>query len=136
MTEGILASQGAIDALDRLSQRGIAIAIDDFGTGFSALSYLTKLPATTVKVDRGFVLGVEEPATGILVDGIIALAHALGMRVIAEGVETETALVRLRSLGCDAVQGYLTGRPAPLRTWLDLLAASPDPIPRSAPHRR
>ena len=125
VTEGILVSQGAIDALHRLSERGIAIAIDDFGTGFSALSYLTKLPATTVKVDRGFVLGVEEPATGILVDGIIALAHALGMRVIAEGVETESALDRLRLLGCDAVQGYLTGRPAPLRTWLDQLAATP-----------
>lgn len=121
VTESLLVSQGAVDALYELAHRGIAIAIDDFGTGFSALSYLTKLPATTVKVDRGFVLGIEEPATGILVAGIIALAHALGMRVIAEGVETDAALRCLRELGCDAVQGYLTGRPGPLHPWLDLL---------------
>ena len=141
VTEGILVSPGAIDALERLAERGIAIAIDDFGTGFSALSYLTRLPATTVKVDRGFVLGVEEPATCILVDGIIALAHALGMRVIAEGVETEAALCRLAALGCDAVQGYLTGRPAPLDTWLDHLTTTIPPTthptrPSSAPHDR
>lgn len=59
------------------------------------------------------MLGIEEPATGILVAGIIALAHALGMRVVAEGVGTDAALQCLRNLGCDAVQGYLTGRPGP-----------------------
>lgn len=133
VTESVLVSQGAVDALYELAHRGIAIAIDDFGTGFSALSYLTKLPATTVKVDRGFVLGVEEPATGILVAGIIALAHALGMRVIAEGVETDAALRCLRELGCDAVQGYLTGRPGPLDRWIDLLADHPDPRPTGPP---
>lgn len=131
VTESVLVSQGAVDALYELAHRGIAIAIDDFGTGFSALSYLTKLPATTVKVDRGFVLGIEEPATGILVAGIIALAHALGMRVVAEGVETDAALQCLRNLGCDAVQGYLTGRPGPLERWLDLLVDRPEPEPTS-----
>jgi diguanylate cyclase len=117
VTEGVLISEGAIEALRQLASRGISIAIDDFGTGFSALSYLAEVPASTVKIDRSFVLRLSEPRSYIVVSGIIALAHALGLRVIAEGVEAPEMLDQLRDLGCDSVQGYLTGRPGPVDVW-------------------
>jgi EAL domain-containing protein (putative c-di-GMP-specific phosphodiesterase class I)/GGDEF domain-containing protein len=119
VTEGVLASPGAVDTLHELSARGMTIAIDDFGTGFSALSYLAAMPASVVKIDRSFVLRLEESRTRVVVDGIIALAHRLGLRVIAEGVESEDVLQELRRLGCDAVQGYHTGAPAPFEHWLE-----------------
>ena len=117
VTEGVLISEGAIEALRQLATRGISVAIDDFGTGFSALSYLAEVPASTVKIDRSFVIRLGEPRSYIVVSGIIALAHALGLRVIAEGVEAPDMLEQLRVLGCDSVQGYLTGRPGPVERW-------------------
>ena len=99
-----------------LKRIGCRIAIDDFGTGYSALSYLKKLPVDVVKIDRSFVadLATSEADT-VLVEAITRLAHALGLSLVAEGVETETDLQILKGLGVDHAQGFLLGRPAPLR---------------------
>ena len=97
-----------------LKRIGVRLAIDDFGTGYSALSYLKKLPVDVVKIDRSFVadLATSEADT-VLVEAITRLAHALGLSVVAEGVETETELQILKTLGVDRAQGFLLGRPAP-----------------------
>ncbi|MCU1484802.1 MAG: diguanylate cyclase [Actinomycetia bacterium] len=100
--------------MEDLTDLGVRIAIDDFGTGFASLSYLWRFPAQVVKIDRSFVRRLdEEREATVLVAAMIQLAHSLGKTTVAEGVETEEQLARLRSLGCDAVQGYLLGRPAP-----------------------
>jgi len=99
--------------LKKLKSLGVSIAIDDFGTGYSSLSYLRRFPVDKVKIDRSFV--AEVPADrdqGALVSAIVALAHALQIRVVAEGVETEAQREFLRACGCDFIQGYLVGRPA------------------------
>jgi len=94
---------------------GVTIAIDDFGTGFSSLSYLSKLPVHTLKVDRAFIVDMNSGASGLtLVSVIINLAHALKLNVVAEGVETEEQLRQLRRLRCDEMQGYLFGKPVPV----------------------
>jgi EAL domain-containing protein (putative c-di-GMP-specific phosphodiesterase class I) len=93
---------------------GVSIAIDDFGTGFSSLSYLSKLPLDTLKIDRSFVHDMTAGRQGsVLVSSIISLAHSLKLKVVAEGVETEEQSTLLRALGCDEWQGYLFGRPVP-----------------------
>jgi diguanylate cyclase (GGDEF)-like protein len=93
---------------------GITIAIDDFGTGFSSLSYLSKLPVDTLKIDRSFVVDMTAGSAGTtLVSAIIDLAHAMRLKVVAEGVETEEQLRQLRLLHCDEMQGYLFGKPVP-----------------------
>ena len=97
-----------------LNDLGVRIAIDDFGTGFASLSYLWRFPATVVKIDRSFVKRLEqEREATVLIAAMIQLAHSLGKTTVAEGVETEEQLSRLRRLGCDTVQGYLLGRPVP-----------------------
>ncbi|HEY5020089.1 MAG TPA: EAL domain-containing protein, partial [Steroidobacteraceae bacterium] len=104
----------SIASLQSLRAMGISIAIDDFGTGFSSLSYLSRLPMDTLKIDRSFVLDITSgPGAATLVSVIINLAHALKLKAVAEGVETEEQLRQLRSLDCDEVQGYLCGRPVP-----------------------
>ncbi len=105
---------GAYRALAALREMGVEVAIDDFGTGYSALSYLKHLPVDVVKIDRGFVAGLgTDRADALLVEAIVTVAHGLGLRVVAEGVETDAQLEVLRGLGCDAVQGYLLARPTP-----------------------
>ena len=105
---------GAYRNLSVLREMGVEVAIDDFGTGYSALSYLKHLPVDVVKIDRGFVAGVGvDRADALLIEAIVHVAHGLGLRVVAEGVETEPQLEALRSLGCDAAQGYLLARPVP-----------------------
>lgn len=99
-----------VPMLERLRARGIRIAVDDFGTGRSALSYLGHLPLDVLKIDRAFV--ADDDRCGI-VGTIVDLAHRFGLTVIAEGVEEEQQLERLRTTRCDQVQGYLTGRPTP-----------------------
>jgi len=115
--------QNVIPALHRLNEIGVEIAIDDFGTGYSSLSYLTTLPISELKIDRSFVrdLGVS-PQSSAVVTAIIALARSLGLRVIAEGVETLRQMEVLHRLGVVVMQGFLFSRPvAPgdLESWLD-----------------
>jgi diguanylate cyclase (GGDEF)-like protein/PAS domain S-box-containing protein len=101
-------------SLHALRAMGISIAIDDFGTGFSSLSYLSKLPLDTLKIDRSFVHDLTSGQQGtVLVSTIIKMAHSLKLKVVAEGVETEEQSALLHALGCDESQGYLFGRPAP-----------------------
>jgi EAL domain-containing protein (putative c-di-GMP-specific phosphodiesterase class I) len=93
---------------------GVTIAIDDFGTGFSSLGYLSKLPVDTLKIDRSFVTDVTAAPEGrALVSTIINLAHALKLKVVAEGVETEEQSRLLQLLKCDEMQGYLFSKPLP-----------------------
>jgi len=102
------------ESLRIIREMGVTIAIDDFGTGFSSLSYLSKLPVDTLKIDRSFVQDMTTGEQGaVLVSTIINLAHSLKLKVVAEGVETDEQSTLLRSMGCDELQGYLFGRPAP-----------------------
>jgi EAL domain-containing protein (putative c-di-GMP-specific phosphodiesterase class I) len=98
-----------------LRDAGIRIALDDFGTGYSSLSYLHRLPISTLKIDRSFISALPlDGSTGgsePLVRAIVAMAQSLSLEVVAEGVETEAQYEFLKSLGCETVQGYLTGRP-------------------------
>ena len=101
-----------IASLQAIRALGVAIAIDDFGTGYSSLSYLSKLPLDALKIDRSFVNDMTSGHAGeLLVSTIIALAHSLNLKVVAEGVETEEQARMLRSLGCDEMQGYLFCKP-------------------------
>ena len=106
--------QHSIASLQAIRDMGLSIAIDDFGTGFSSLSYLSKFPVDTLKIDRSFVIEMTDSAQGLaLVSTIISLAHALSLKVVAEGVETEEQARLLRVLNCDEMQGYLYSRPVP-----------------------
>ncbi|HEX3986917.1 MAG TPA: EAL domain-containing protein [Acidobacteriaceae bacterium] len=116
LTESVMLSgaQSAAVTMHRLADLGVSLAIDDFDTGYSCLSYLPQLPFDALKIDRSFVceLGTR-PETEALVHSLVILAHKLGMRVIAEGIETEKQLERIADLGTNEVQGYLLGKPTP-----------------------
>ena len=104
----------SIATLQAIRAMGVTIAIDDFGTGFSSLSYLAKLPVDTLKIDRSFVIGMTVGPEGLaLVSTIISLAHALKLKVVAEGVETEEQSSLLRLLDCDEMQGFLFSQAVP-----------------------
>ena len=107
------ASASTLDILSRLKESGVGIAIDDFGTGFSSLSYLKTLPLDAIKIDRSFVSATGNAGGDVhsVCAAVIALAHNLGLQVIAEGVETEEQLRYLHFLDCDQVQGYHIARP-------------------------
>jgi EAL domain-containing protein (putative c-di-GMP-specific phosphodiesterase class I) len=113
----------ANEALEALRARGIRIALDDFGTQYSSLSRLATMPFDIVKIDRSFVSRVLSTEGRAMVTAIHALARALGKITVAEGVETSMQLSAVRDIGCDLVQGFLTGRPAPLGDLLDPRAA-------------
>ena len=105
----------SIAILQAIRAMGVTIAIDDFGTGFSSLSYLSRLPVDTLKIDRSFVIGMTAGPQGLaLVSTIIGLAQALKLKVVAEGVETEEQARLLRLLNCDEMQGYLFSKPLPV----------------------
>lgn len=121
----------AIQRLRALRDLGVRIAIDDFGTGYSSLSYLKRLPIQVLKIDRTFVNDIEtDPNDAAICSATITIAKSLGLRVIAEGVETTAQRDFLAGLGCDFLQGYLFGRPAPAEAWLDRLAANSPAKPR------
>jgi len=98
--------------MKRLNRLGVRIAIDDFGTGYSSLSYLHRLPIDVLKIDRSFIETLNEPeGTRPIVEAVLSMAHTLGLRVVAEGVETAEQLATLSHLGCDIIQGYFFSRP-------------------------
>jgi EAL domain-containing protein (putative c-di-GMP-specific phosphodiesterase class I) len=90
---------------------GVRLVLDDFGTGYASLSHLSRFPLDALKIDRSFVAGLAGEPNHAIVQFLIELGHRLGLRVIAEGVETEGQLAALRRLGCDEVQGHALGRP-------------------------
>ena len=116
ITEGTLMDDvgSAIETMKQLMELGVNISLDDFGTGYSSLSYLKRFPIDTLKIDKSFITEVTTDAgSEVIVNTIIAMAHSLGLKVIAEGVETDEQLAILRERGCDQVQGYLFARPLP-----------------------
>jgi diguanylate cyclase (GGDEF)-like protein len=134
MTEStvIQDSGSAIHVLDRLNSLGIRLAIDDFGTGYSSVSYLRTLPVSEVKIDRSFVHALgEDERDRLIVGSVIELAHRLGLRTVAEGVETPRARRELEELGCDLMQGYVLAKPMPaaeLTAWLRTSGLTPLPL--------
>jgi diguanylate cyclase (GGDEF)-like protein/PAS domain S-box-containing protein len=122
-------SQKVHEQLAMLRAGGIQISIDDFGTGYSSLQYLRDLPATRLKIDQTFISRIETSATDRAIISTIAhLAHALNMRVVAEGVETEAQFTLLRASGCDEVQGYLMGRPLSVHDLHNLFKGGAEPF--------
>ena len=125
ITENILMSDPArsMDCLNRLHDMGVRITIDDFGTGYSSLSYLRRLPIDELKIDRSFIAGLVTGADDVIVRSTIDLAHNLGLRVVAEGIESDDVRARLAALGCDAAQGTFICAPGPaadVRAWMNV----------------
>jgi len=128
ITESVFVEQtdSTIARLHRLRREGLILALDDFGTGYSSMAYLRKLPLDILKIDRAFIndLG-REPSALAVAQAIVTLAQSLGMRTVAEGVETTEQLQVLSSLGCDEFQGYLFSRPVESTSILEMLRESP-----------
>ena len=117
LTEGVVVADPelAVERMNELRGLGVRISVDDFGTGYSSLTYLKGLPVDEVKIDKTFVDGLsDDPADRAVVRAVVDIAHTLGLRVVAEGVEQEQQQGILRSLGVDEVQGYLHARPMPI----------------------
>jgi diguanylate cyclase len=112
----------AVGVLEELKSIGVRIAIDDFGTGYSSLGYLKRFPIDTIKVDRSFIRDIPaDSGDKKIAQAIIAMAHALRLKVVAEGVENAEQLTFLRAQHCDAVQGYFLFRPLPVDEVTDAL---------------
>jgi diguanylate cyclase (GGDEF)-like protein len=125
ITETALMEAGAQirDELGALRDVGVSIGLDDFGTGYSSLAYLKRFPLDFLKIDRCFVAGLgQNPEDDAIVDAVIGLGRSLGLTAVAEGVESQDQLDRLRALGCHRVQGYLLGRPQPADALNSVLA--------------
>jgi diguanylate cyclase len=106
--------QRAMQTLERLSEMGFLLSIDDFGTGYSSLAYLKKLPVNELKIDQSFVMSMERDLQDAkIVRSTIELAHNLGLRVVAEGVESAKSWKMLKKLHCDELQGYFIAKPMP-----------------------
>lgn len=122
VTEGLLIDnwQDTVSRMSELVALGLRFSIDDFGTGYSSLAYLKKLPLYELKIDRTFVRDTPgDPNDTAIVEAILSVSQHLGLRVVAEGVETEEQAAFLKSHGCQCLQGYLYARPTPLAGWLD-----------------
>ena len=129
VTEGVLLDEHEIvqQELSQFRAMGVKLALDDFGTGFSSLSYLKRFRFDVLKIDRSFVSGLpEDPEDASLVKAIIAMAHGMDLKVVAEGVETEQQHDYLRSLGCDFGQGYLFAKPMPAADYENYLKTVQD----------
>jgi EAL domain-containing protein (putative c-di-GMP-specific phosphodiesterase class I) len=116
LTESSILQDAAatISTMDQLKEVGVLLALDDFGTGYSSLSQLKRLPLDNLKLDQSFVRGLPGDVDDLAIcTAVIAMGHALGLKVIAEGVETTEQLAVLRELGCDVVQGFLFAHPMP-----------------------
>ena len=122
--------------LERLSSMGVDLSIDDFGTGYSSLAYLKRLPVNELKIDKSFVLNMEnDEGDTKIVRSTIDLGHNMGLRVVAEGIESEAVWRLLAELGCDQGQGYFMSRPIPgdqLVAWLEKWQA-PIAVPAAVP---
>ncbi|WP_426320938.1 putative bifunctional diguanylate cyclase/phosphodiesterase [Pseudoduganella sp. R-43] len=126
VTEGLLVEKmdEIVARMNELAELGVRFSIDDFGTGYSSLAYLKRMPLYELKIDRSFIMDMPDDASDVvIVQTILAMAGQMGLRVVAEGVETQAQADFLAAHGCHALQGYLLGRPAPLPALLDLLAA-------------
>jgi EAL domain-containing protein (putative c-di-GMP-specific phosphodiesterase class I) len=116
----------ALAALHSWRALGLNISVDDYGTGHSSLAYLQTLPASELKIDKSFVMTIASDArNAIMVRSTIALAHELGMKVVAEGIEDGDCLQRLREMGCDTGQGWHIARPMPAAAFTSMLAERP-----------
>lgn len=139
ITEGVLTMESPenMATLEQLAAMGIELAIDDFGTGYSSLSYLQRFPIHALKIDQSFVAGIAQDANDTaIVTAIIAMAHSLRLKVVAEGVETVEQARFLKSRGCLAAQGYYFGKPVPSETFIDMLRSAVElrallPVPKS-----
>lgn len=126
ITEGMVMKHPdrAIQILNELKAKGFAISIDDFGTGYSSLGYLKRFPINKLKIDRSFIMDItEDRDDAAITRAVIAMAHELRLKVVAEGVETGAQLDFLQQHGCDVVQGYLTGHPMQAHAFTEILAS-------------
>lgn len=127
ITETVLMqnADGLVDIFDAIKDLGCRFALDDFGTGYSSLSYMSKFPVSIVKIDRSFLMRIASEAesgaeakTLTLVEGIVAMSHRLGLKVVAEGIETDADLTKMTDLGVDLGQGYLLSKPLPIESFI------------------
>lgn len=126
LTEGVIMRNATktIDALNEIKARGMSLSVDDFGTGYSSLSYLKRFPIDALKIDRSFISEVETDAeSAAITSAVIAMAHSLNLKVIAEGVETEGQLTLLRAKQCDEIQGFYFSKPVSAEAISEMLKA-------------
>jgi EAL domain-containing protein (putative c-di-GMP-specific phosphodiesterase class I) len=127
----------ALASLQALHEMGVQLSIDDFGTGYSSLAYLKKLPVQELKIDRSFVMNLDADDNDLnIVRSTIGMAHHMGLKVVAEGVETESVAAKLKTLGCDGAQGYLFSRPLnadDFQVWAVAAHAANPPLRLAAP---
>jgi EAL domain-containing protein (putative c-di-GMP-specific phosphodiesterase class I) len=113
----------ASETLKRLQAMGVRVSLDDFGTGYSSLYYLKQFPINALKIDKFFVQHApEDPDDAAIVQAIVSMAHSLGLKIVAEGVETAEQLAFLRGLGCEMIQGFIFSRPLPAQALGEILA--------------
>jgi len=127
ITESLAMSniERTIDCLNEISEMGVRTSIDDFGTGYSSLSYLKKLPIQKLKIDQSFIRDITvDPDDRAIIRAVIAMAHNMNIRVLAEGVESEGQFSFLRDTRCDEAQGYLFSKPLPAQQFRDFMIAN------------
>ena len=116
ITESIMieSAEKARQCIDKIRSMGMKVAIDDFGTGYSSLSYLNKFPVNILKIDKSFIDQIDSSESSQkYIEAIISIGHILNLEVVSEGVETDGQLEKLKSIGCDYIQGYIWGKPMP-----------------------
>jgi EAL domain-containing protein (putative c-di-GMP-specific phosphodiesterase class I) len=138
LTESMLMEPKGVTGrtIRELADLGVSLAIDDFGTGYSSLSYLKNFPVTALKIDRSFIAGITtDPDDSAITTAIIALAAAMELDVVAEGVETEAQAQFLQDKGCHKIQGYLVGRPMSREEFEEGLRKASRPQPSAVSHQ-